>query len=95
MACELNEFNYVNEYVNALDAGHSHPCNGEEGRHVLEVINAIYWSAIQGTRVSLADMPRHHPLTQFRLDHGLKAEPDPAPRPYKEWLAAEDRRLGR
>lgn len=95
MACELNEFKYVDEYVKALDEGRSHPCSGEEGRHVLEVINAIYWSAIEGTRVALADMPRNHPLTQFRLDQGLKAEPDYGPRPYLEWLAAEDKRLGR
>ncbi len=95
MACELNEFSYVDEYVNALDDGRPHPCSGEDGRHVLEIINAIYWSAIGGTRVALTEMPRSHPLTQFRLDHGLEAEPDPAPRPYQEWLAAEDKRLGR
>lgn len=95
MECRQDEFVYVDHFVSALDAGRPHPCSGEDGRHVMEVINAIFLSAVQGQRVVLADMPRHHPLEHFRQAHGLSAEPEPMPRPYNEWLAAEDRRLGR
>lgn len=94
-ACNVDEFAFVDQYVAALDAGRSHPCSGAEGRHVMEVINALFFSAVQGRRIALADMPRHHPLRAFRAEHGLDPDPPPAPRAYRDWLAQEDARLGR
>lgn len=94
-ACNVDEFAFVDQYVAALDAGRSHPCSGAEGRHVMEVINALFFSAVQGRRIALADMPRHHPLRAFRAEHGLDPDPPPAPRAYRDWLAHEDARLGR
>ena len=94
-ACNVDEFAFVDQYVAALDAGRSHPCSGAEGRHVMEVINALFFSAVQGRRIALADMPRHHPLRAFRAEHGLAPDPPPAPRAYRDWLAQEDARLGR
>lgn len=94
-ACNVDEFAFVDRYVAALDAGRSHPCSGAEGRHVMEVINALFFSAVQGRRIALADMPRHHPLRAFRAEHGLEPDPPPAPRAYRDWLAQEDARLGR
>lgn len=94
-ACSVDEFAFVDQYVAALDAGRSHPCSGAEGRHVMEVINALFFAAVQGRRIALKDMPRHHPLRAFRAECGLDPDPPPAPRAYRDWLAQEDARLGR
>lgn len=94
-ACSVDEFAFVDQYVAALDAGRSHPCSGAEGRHVMEVINALFFAAVQGRRIALKDMPRHHPLRAFRAECGLDPDPPPAPRAYRDWLAREDARLGR
>lgn len=93
--CSVDEFAYVDHYVRALDEGRPHPCSGEDGRHALEVMNAINASAAQGRRIVLRDMERSHALMQFRRENGLAPDPDPKPVPYWEWLEAEDRRLGR
>lgn len=94
-ACSVDEFAFVDQYVAALDAGRSHPCSGAEGRHVMEVINALFFAAVQGRRIALKDMPRHHPLRAFRAECGLDPDPPPAPRAYRDWLVQEDARLGR
>ena len=85
---------YVEEYVHALDENRDHACSGDEGRHELEVIMGIFESAVSGKRVELPQSRRDHPLLRWRREAGLD-DPSPMPRPYYEWLEAEDRRLGR
>ncbi len=95
MDCQVDEYTFVDHYARALDEDRDHPSSGREGRHVLEVINAIFLSAVERRLVSIADLPRSHPLVEFRKAAGLSPEPKPAPFNPREWLAAEDRRLGR
>jgi len=85
---------YVDEYVRALDEGRDHECGAANGRRVLEVMMAIFESAAHGRPVDLPQARRDHPLLRWRREHGLGAPPE-VPRPYREWLQAEDRRLGR
>ena len=85
---------YVDEYVRALDEGREHECGGANARHVLEVMMAILESAAYGRPVNLPQAERDHPLLPWRREHGFSAPP-PVPRPYCEWLEAEDLRLGR
>jgi predicted dehydrogenase len=89
-----DEFSYVDEYVRALDEDREHECSGEEARHALELMMGIFESATYGARVTLPQERRDHPLLRWRREAGL-GPPPPAPRPYAEWLAAEDARLGR
>ncbi len=88
------DYAFVDEYVQALDVSRAHCCSGAEGRHVMEIMMAIFDSAAKGERVDLPQQDRDHPLLRWRAAHGL-AEPESMPRPYDEWLEAEDRRLGR
>lgn len=88
------DYAYVDEYVRALDEDREHECSGIEGRHVMEVLMGVLEAGAYGTRVPLPQKNREHPLVRWRREHGL-GEPEPMPRPYGEWLAAEDRRLGR
>jgi predicted dehydrogenase len=85
---------YVDEYVRALDEGRDHECGAANGRRVLEVMMAILESAAYRRPVDLPQAARDHPLLRWRREHGLGAPPA-VPRPYREWLQAEDRRLGR
>jgi predicted dehydrogenase len=88
------DYAYVEDYVRALDEGGQHECSGAEGRHVLEVLLGVFESAAYGRRVALPQKDRQHPLLRWRQEAGL-GPPLPGPRPYGEWLAAEDQRLGR
>ena len=88
------DYSYVDEYVRALDENRAHECSGTEAQHVLEIMMGIFESAAYGKRVDLPQKNREHPLLRWRGEHGL-ADPAPMPRPYAEWLVAEDRRLGR
>jgi predicted dehydrogenase len=85
---------FVDEYVRALDEGRDHECGAANGRRVLEVLMAILESAAYGRPVDLPQAGRGHPLLRWRHEHGLGAPPA-VPRPYRDWLEAEDRRLGR
>ena len=85
---------YVEELVRALSNDHDHPCSGDEGRHELEISLGIFESAAYGKRVELPQTRRDQPLLRWRRENGLE-DPAPMPRPYYEWLEAEDRRLGR
>ncbi|MEE2657291.1 MAG: Gfo/Idh/MocA family oxidoreductase [Candidatus Latescibacterota bacterium] len=89
-----DDYCYAEEYVQALDEGRDHECSGVEGRHVMEIMMGIFESGALGTRIELPQADRSHPLLRWRQKHGL-AEPNAMPRPYNEWLEAEDRRLGR
>jgi predicted dehydrogenase len=91
---DVDDYCFVDEYVRALDEGRDHECNGEEGRHVLEILMGILESAAYGRRVELPQVQRDHPLLRWRREHGL-GDPEPAPRPYKEWLEAEEARIAR
>ncbi len=91
---KLEEYCYVDEYVNALDEGREHESNVEAARRVLEIMMGIFESAAYRRRVELPQAGRDHPLRRWRKEHGLD-EPETMPRDYYEWLAAEDRRLGR
>ncbi len=88
------EYAYVDEYVHALDEGRDHKCSGAEALHTIEIMMGIFESAAYGGRVDLPQERRDHPLLRWRSEAGL-GKPDPMPRPYGEWLAAEDKRLGR
>ena len=88
------ELAFVEEYVRALDAGGEHESSGAVSAHSLEMIMGAFESAAYGCPVELPQPRRDHPLLRWRAEHGM--EPPPAaPRPYAEWLAHEDRRLGR
>jgi predicted dehydrogenase len=87
-----DDYLYVDEYVRALDEGREHECSGPEVTHVLETMMAIFESAATGTRVDLPQAGREHPLLKLRREHGL-GEPPPVPRPWREWLVAEDERI--
>jgi hypothetical protein len=87
-----DDYLYVDEYVRALDEGREHECGGPEATHVMETMMAIFESAAMGARVDLLQAGREHPLRRWRRENGL-GEPEPVPRGWREWLAAEDRRL--
>ena len=89
---DADDYCMVDEYVNALDEDREHECNGEEGRHVLEILMGIFESAIYGTRVELPQENREHPLIQWRNENGLPA-PEEMPRDYGTWLTGETERL--
>ena len=88
-----DEYLYVDEYVNALDEGRPHVCSGEQGRHVLEIMMAIFESGAYGNTVELPQADRRHPLLRWCGEHGI-TELQQMPRAYGEWLAAEGKRLG-
>lgn len=94
MSASADDYMFVDDFVRALDEGREPACSGAEGRHVLEIMMGIFESAATGRPVTLPQADRRHPLLRWRCEAGLGA-PDPMPRPYAEWLAAEDRRLGR
>ena len=82
------EYWYVDDYVNALDAGGSPPSDGRRGRHIIEIILAIFESGAYRRPVTLPQAERDHPLLRLRHEAGM-GDPDPAPRPYREWLAVQ------
>ena len=90
----VEDYQFADEYVQALDEGRAHECSGEAGRQVLEILMGIFESGARGKRVELPQAEREHPLLRWREEHGMGL-PSPMPRPYAEWLAAEDCRLGR
>ena len=89
---DADDYCFVEEYVNALDENREHESNGEEGRHVIEILMAIFESAVYGTRVELPQKNREHPLLQWRAEAGL-GEIREMPRDYGTWLSLEDERL--
>lgn len=89
-----DEFNYVDDFVNALDEGRDPVCSGAEGLRVMEVLMAIFESGAYQRRVTLPLTRRDHPLLRWRAEAGLPP-PEPGARDYKAWLEAEDRRLRR
>jgi hypothetical protein len=60
----------------------------------MEVLMAILEAGARRRQIDLPQVDRRHPLTVWREETGLGA-PSAMPRPYHEWLEAEDRRLGR
>lgn len=85
---------FVEEFVRALDEGREHECSGGDARHVLEIMMGIFESGAYGRCVDLPQIEREHPLLRWRSEAGL-GPPPPMPRPYSEWLALEDQRIGR
>ena len=90
----IDEYCFVEEYVNALDENREPESSGVEEHHVVEIMMGAFESAAYGRRVELPQADRQHPLRRWRREHGL-GEPPPVPRDWREWLIAEDRRLGR
>ena len=88
------DYGFADDFVNALDQGRKHECSGTEGAHVVEILMGIFEAGACGRRVELPQADRRQPLLRWRQEAGL-APPGPVPRPYGEWLEAEDRRLGR
>lgn len=87
-----DDYAFVDEYVRALDENREHVCNGDEGRHVLEMVMGIYESAACRKTVELPQVQRDHPLLRWRRESGF-GPPFAMPWSYEEWLAAEDQRL--
>jgi predicted dehydrogenase len=90
----VEEYCYVEEFVNALDEDRDHKCSGDEALHTIEIMMGIFESAAYGVRVDLPQEKRDHPLLRWRSEAGLNL-PEPMPRGYGEWLAAEDKRLAK
>ena len=88
------DYGFADDFVRALEEGREHECSGAEAVHVLEIMMGIFESGARGRRVPLPQADRRHPLLRWREEAGLDP-PSPVPRPYGEWLEAEDRRLGR
>ena len=91
----LDDYWFVQEFVEALDEGRDHISSGVEATHALEIIMGIFESAAYGRPVELPQAVRSHPLLQWRRENGLDDPAEPMPRPYDDWLEAEDLRLGR
>ncbi len=89
---DVEEYWYVDEYVSALDEGRDHECSGAAGRHVLEIMMGLFESVAYDRRVTLPQQDRSHPLLRWRREHGL-GDPPTSPRPYNDWIVAEDERL--
>lgn len=89
----VDDFCFAEDYVRALDEGRDHTCSGQAALHVIEIMMGIFESAAYGKRVDLPQPNREHPLLRWRREHGL-GDPESHPRPYNEWLAAEDARVG-
>ncbi len=90
----LDDYWFVEEYVNALDEGRDHESSGAEATHVMEIMMGIFESAAYGRPVDLPQTKRDHPLLRWRRENGL-GEPAAMPRGVKEWVEAEEQRLGR
>ena len=90
----LDDYWFVEEFVEALDEGREHESSGVEATHVLEIIMGVFESAAYGRPVDLPQSGRDHPLLRWRTENGL-GDPEAMPRPYYEWIEAEDERLGR
>ncbi len=89
---DADDYCIVDEYVNALDESRAHECSGEEGRHVIEILMAVFESAVYGTRVELPQKNREHPLLRWRSEAGLGPTKE-MPRDYGSWLSQEMERL--
>ena len=85
---------FTEEFVQALDNDRDHECSGDEALHVVEIMMGIFESGAYGKRVTLPQQRRDHPLLRWRSEAGLDP-PAPMPRAYGEWLAEDDKRLGR
>ena len=90
----LDDYWFVEEFVEALDEGRDHESSGAEARHALEIMMGVFESAAYGRPVRLPQAERDHPLLRWRRENGLD-DPEPMPRSYDDWLEAEDERLGR
>ena len=90
----VDDYCYVEDYVQALDTGREHECSGTVGLHVLEVLMGIFEAGAYGRRVELPQADRQHPLLRWRAEQGLDA-PAPVARDHVQWLKNEDQRLGR
>ena len=91
----IDEYCFVEEYVNALDENREPESSGVEGHHVVEIMMGAFESAAWSRPVDFPQQDRSHPLKRWRRENGLAPDPDPMPRAYGEWLDAEDQRLGR
>ena len=89
---DADDYCFVEEYVNALDEDREHESNGEEGRHVMEILMGIFESSVHGTRVTLPQKNREHPLLAWHAETGIGDIPE-MPRDYGTWLSQEDERL--
>jgi predicted dehydrogenase len=88
------DYAFADEFVRALDQGREHECGGAEGRHVMEILMGILAAGACGKSIRVPQEDRGHPLEEWLRQAGADV-PQPGPRPYGEWLAAQDRRLGR
>ena len=49
----------MDDYVNALDAGNSHLSDGYRGRHIIEIILAIFESGAYRRPITLPQAAKH------------------------------------
>ena len=57
----IDDYWFVEEYVNALDEDRDHECSGAEGQHNVEIMMGIFESAAYGNRVDLPQQNRETP----------------------------------
>src|SRR5262245_7004147 len=88
----IDDYCFVDEYINALDEGRDHVCGGAAALHALEIMMGAFESAASGVHVELPQAKRDHPLRRWRREKGYGEAP-PVPRRYWDWLAVEDRRI--
>ncbi len=93
-SASIDDYWFVEEYVNALDEKRPHTCSGYEGRHIIEMMMGIFESAAYESRVDLPQEDRRHPLLRWREAFGLKP-PEEMPRGYGEWLGLESSRINK
>ena len=89
-----DEVAFVDDFVTALDNGTEHRSGNSQALQVMQILMGIFESAAYGRPVQLPQSQRDQPLVRWRRESGLGDAPH-VPRPYDQWLAAEDLRLGR
>jgi hypothetical protein len=88
-----SEFWYVDEYVKALDTNTQPPTNGNLAVHITEIMMGIFESGAYRKRVNLPQQKRDHPLERWAKETNTTIPKTTLN--YRDWLEAEDKRLGR
>ena len=90
---DANEFWYVDEYVKALDTNTQPTTNGNLAMHITEIMMGIFESGAYRKRVNLPQQKRDHPLERWAKETNTTIPKTTLN--YRDWLEAEDKRLGR
>ena len=90
---DANEFWYVDEYVKALDTNTQPPTNANLAVNITEIMMGIFESGAYRKRVNLPQQKRDHPLERWAKETNTTIPKTTLH--YRDWLKAEDKRLGR